>query len=36
MNENTKYILVLCLCLSFLYFIMDRFFDYLEERNNRR
>jgi len=34
MNENTIYVLVLC--LSFLYFIMDRFFDYLEERNNRR
>ena len=34
MSENTKDVLVLC--LFFLYFIMDRFFDYLEERNNRR
>lgn len=34
MDENTIYVLVLC--LSFLYSIMYRFFDYLEERNNRR
>lgn len=34
MDENTKYVLVLC--LFFLYFIMDRVCDYLEERNNRR
>lgn len=34
MDENTKYVLVLGLFL--LYFIVDRFCDYLEERNNRR